>query len=92
MKLIASVRNKETREIEVIEKEYETKKAFERDLKGNGYSIRFIATPEKFDEACYKWYENNEKVKLIEKTRYNMDKEMAEKANMTVSEYRRIFR
>lgn len=53
-KYIASVKDKETKEIVVIEREYPTKKAFKSDLIGNGYMVRFIAAEETFDEACEK--------------------------------------
>lgn len=55
MKYIASVRNKETRELTTITSEYPNKKEFAEDLRGNGYSIRFISTEDKFDADCEKW-------------------------------------
>lgn len=55
-KYIASVRDKETNEIILIEREYETKKAFYWDLRANGYAVRFIANEETFDDECAKYY------------------------------------
>lgn len=66
---IASVRNKQTKELMTITREYETKKEFEEDLRGNGYSIRFISTPEKFDEDCAKWHAYNDYCKAYHKAR-----------------------
>lgn len=67
MMYIASVRNKKTRELTIITSDYETKKEFEEDLRGNGYSIRFITTEDKFDEDCAKWHAANERSKAYHK-------------------------
>lgn len=88
MKYIASVRDKETRKLMVIEKEYPTKKAFESDLRGNGFSIRFIATEETFDEACEKWHDYNERSKRYHKQVYTSDKKHATRLGMSIAEYR----
>ena len=53
---VASVRDTETNEVKVIESDYPNKKNFAFDLRHNGYSVRFIATPETFDNECIKWY------------------------------------
>ena len=53
----ASVIDKETKKHDVISREYKSKAAFASDLKGNGYTVRFIAEAEKFDNACYEYYE-----------------------------------
>ena len=37
------------------------------DIKSNGYALRFIATPETFDEVCEKYNMALEKQKLIRK-------------------------
>lgn len=87
-KYIASVRDKETRELMIIEREYDRKSDFYNDLRGNGYSVRFIATEETFDEECEKWYEKNERSKRYHNAIYASDKMHATKMNMTVSEYR----
>ena len=46
----AFVKSKETGELTIIESEYTSKKDFARDLRANGYAVKFISTPEKFDE------------------------------------------
>ena len=92
MEYIASVRLKGTKIHEIIRAEYPTKKAFEQDLRGNGYSIRFITTEDKFDEACEKWHENNEKVKTIEKIKFEYDKKQADKYGISVTHYRRAYK
>lgn len=89
MVYVASVRDRETKKIEVITRDYPTKKEFRSDLAGNGYSIRFIATEEDFDEACYKYYEKLEIKKSIKKMRYQSDKKHAENLGMSVKEYRK---
>lgn len=91
MLYIASVRDKETRELQVIEREYDRKSDFYSDLRGNGYSVRFIATEETFDEECEKWYEKNERSKRYHKIKYNIDKEYADKYGVSVAHYRRAY-
>ena len=87
-KYIASVRDKETKKLQLIEREYDRKSDFYNDLRNNGYSVRFITTEEKFDEDCEKWHEKNELCKRIHKDIYASDKMHAEKMNMTVTQYR----
>lgn len=87
-KYIASVRDKETKKLQLIEREYNRKSDFYNDLRNNGYSVRFITTEEKFDEDCEKWHEKNELCKRIHKNIYASDKMHAEKMNMTVTQYR----
>ena len=87
-KYIASVRDKETKKLQVIEREYNRKSDFYNDLRCNGYSVRFISTEEKFDEDCEKWHAKNELSKYVHKAMYASDKMFAEKMNMTVAEYR----
>lgn len=89
MKYIASVRDRQTRELMLIEHDYPTKKAFRADLAGNGYSIRFIATEETFDTECEKWYAYNESSKLYHKIRRDTDKKIADKYGISVAHYRR---
>lgn len=88
MKYIASVRDKETKELMIIEREYSRKSDFYNDLRGNGYSVRFITTEEKFEEECEKWHEKNETSKRIHKALYASDEQHASRMNMTVTEYR----
>lgn len=92
MKYIASVtmKNEKTgkRELILIEKEYDRKSDFYNDLRGNGYSVRFISTEEKFDEDCEKWHAKNELSKYVHKAMYESDKRLAKKMNMSVAEYR----
>ena len=91
MKYVASVRDSETKEIMIIEREYETKKAFMRDLRANGYRIRFISTPEKFDEDCEKYHIMCEQNKRIKKAIYDSYKKDADRKNMSVKEYMAIY-
>lgn len=91
-KYIASVRDKETKKLMIIEREYNNKKDFERDLRGNGFSIRFISTPEKFDEDCEKWHEYNECCKRISKLKTETRKELAAKHGMSVREYNKKYK
>lgn len=87
-KYIASVRDKETKQLMILEREYDRKFDFYIDLRNNGYSVRFIATEETFDEECEKWHAKNETSKRVHKALYAFDKKQAEKMNMTVAEYR----
>ena len=88
MLYIASVRDKETKKLQLIEREYDRKSDSYNDLRNNGYSVRFIATEETFDNECEKWHEKNELCKRIRKNIYASDKRLASKMNMTVAEYR----
>lgn len=88
-KYIASVRDKETRELKIIEMEYPTAKAFREDLYGNGYRVRFITTEEKFDEDCEKYHRRWEINKKIKNEIYASLKKYADKRGMTVAEYKR---
>lgn len=74
--------------IEVLTMEYPTKKAFAEDLRGNGYRIRFISTPEKFDEDCEKYHAAVEKTKRIHKVQYECYKNYGKKNGMTFKQYR----
>ena len=90
MKLIASVVDRETGKLVVIERDtYETKKQFREDLVNNGYSIHFIATEETFDEECYKYHERKEASIRRSKIQWASDKKLADKMGMTVTEFRR---
>ena len=64
----AAVRNKETNQLEVIKRDdYSSKKDFAHDLRANGYAVRFISTPDKFDEDCENYYLECEKRQNIRK-------------------------
>lgn len=88
MMYIASVRNKKTRELTIITRDYETKKEFEEDLRGNGYSIRFITTEDKFDEDCEKWHQRNERSKDYHNVEYAVYKDDAKRMGMTIPQYK----
>lgn len=91
MLYIASVRNKETRELQIIEREYDRKSDFYSDLRENGYSVRFIATEKTFDEECEKWHQKNESSKRYHKIRHDIDKKYADKYGISVAHYRRAY-
>lgn len=91
-KYIASVRDKETKKLMVIKDEYKSKKAFEVDLKANGFSIRFITTEEKFDEDCEKWHQYNERCKLISKLKTESNKRLAAMHGLSVREYNKQYK
>ena len=88
MMYIACVRDKATKKIEVIEKDYDNKKDFEIDLRCNGYRIRFITTPEKFDEACEKYHNACERSKAYHKAEYAVYKDYGKKNGMTFQQYK----
>lgn len=52
---IASVRDKDTKEFKIITGEYKSMASMSRELRANGYSVRFIATEETFEDACEKY-------------------------------------
>ena len=88
-KLIASVVDRETKELQIIEREnYKTKKAFRADLVGNGYRVHFIATEETFDEECVKYHERVNRQVRINKMLWESDKKQAERMGMSVKEFR----
>lgn len=57
-------------------------------LRKNGYKIKFISTPEKFDEDSEKYYAAVEKTKTIHKVQYESYKKLANDMHMTVKEYK----
>lgn len=75
-------------ELEIIKREYDSKKHFYNDLRGNGYRVRFISTEEKFDEDCEKYHNACEINKSAKRAKYAHDKKFAQRMNMTVKEYR----
>ena len=55
MILMASVR--EDGEVKIIKSDnYSNKTQFIKALRSAGYSVRFAAEPENFDEECEKWH------------------------------------
>lgn len=88
MTYMACVRNKTTKKIEVLTMDYPSKKAFAADIKGNGYSIRFICLPEEFDEACDKWHEACERSKAYHNAEYAAYKDGAKRMGMTIQQYK----
>ena len=88
-KYVAFVRNIETKKFEIIESEYANKTDFYKDLKANGYKVRVITTPEKFDEECEKWERNAAFEKSVRKLNRESDERIAAKMNMTYKEYRK---
>ena len=87
-KYIACVRDNETKEIKVFEREYKNKKDFAMDLKGNGYSIRFISTEENFDEDCAKFEERMEDWKIRCKALYETYKTCGKPRGLTFKEWK----
>lgn len=85
---IAMVTDPDTRELLGIRRDYKRKSDFYRDLRGNGYHVRFITTEENFDADCAKWHERNDLSKAIHKAIYASDKMLAERKGMSVAEYR----
>lgn len=71
----------------IITSEYNRKSDFYTDLRNNGYRVRFISTPEKFDEDCEKYNEACERNKYVKKLIYASRREQAKRMNMTVKEY-----
>lgn len=92
MKYIASVRDGETKLLEIIEREYDRKQDFYNDLRECGYRVRFITTEEKFDEDCEKYNQMWEENKRVKKARYATDKEEADKYGISVAHYRRAWK
>lgn len=83
---IASVRDKKTKQLMIIKREYNRKSDFYTDLRKNGYSVRFITTEEKFDEDCQKWHDKNELCKNISRKRTKFNRELRAKSNQNISE------
>lgn len=92
----AWVKDSYTKQLVVIESEYANKKDFYDDLKGNGYRVRVIATPDKFEKACDTWCENAYREararKITSELRRKLDEKLAAEYNMTVREYRKYMK
>lgn len=56
MTYTAYITDRETKESKVFTYEDESKKNFARNLRGNGYIVHFIATPETFEEESAKYH------------------------------------
>ena len=56
MTYTAYITDRETKESKVFTHEDENKKNFARNLRGNGYIVHFIATPETFEEESAKYH------------------------------------
>lgn len=52
MKYIALVRSKDTKQTEILEMDYPSKKAFKKDIRGNGLVLvhNFVYTPEEWQK------------------------------------------
>ena len=85
----AAVTNKETGKLEVITRDdYTSKKDFAHDLRVNGYAVRFISTPEKFDEDCEKYHWELERRKNVREAmkQHKASKEQDEQEAQEVQE------
>lgn len=89
MMYIASVKDRQTKEITIIKMDYPSKKAFREELGYNGYMVRFIATEETFDEECAKYYERVQKQIRINKLMWESDTKLAQKMGMSTTQYRK---
>ena len=56
MKYKAIVKNKDTKESEIIESEYNSKSDFIKDLRANGYSVNSLHVKE---SSTFDWIMNN---------------------------------
>lgn len=52
-------------ELKIVKMKYSSMKEFARDLRLNGYRVRFIATEGTFDSKCEKYHEQLEKARLV---------------------------
>ena len=90
---VALVKDKSTGKFEILTYDYHSKKDFAIDIRANGYAVRFISTPEKFDEDCEKWNRNNEAVKrrkrIIIRSIRECDEKCAAAVGKTLNEYRK---
>lgn len=80
--LVASVRNTETNEFEVVRGEYANRNDFYKDLRANGYRVRYVSTEENFERDGEKYKKACDKVKADRKAARAAKKEA--KKNETV--------
>ena len=80
--LVASVRNIETNEFEVVRSEYANRNDFYIDLRANGYRVRYVSTEENFERDGEKYEKACDKVKADRKAARAAKKEA--KKNETV--------
>lgn len=66
-KYLASV--KDNGKIKIMERGYPSMKEFKKDLRANGYKVRFICLPENFAQACENYYWKLQKKNFINKAR-----------------------
>lgn len=71
---VAYVTDKESGKKAIIKRVYETKKAFYQDLRGNGYSVAYIALESEFDAVSEKYHEKLELQKRIRQVKKQMKK------------------
>ena len=67
MMYIAYVYNKDTKKDEIIKSNYHTKANFAKDLRANGYAVKFISTADKFDADSEKYHSQLETKRLVAK-------------------------
>lgn len=89
---IARVRIKGEKEASDITGKAKNKGEFYLELKAKGYKVRFITTPEKFEETCKNYEVGHARNKKLKNEKYAADKVKAKEMNMTVAEYRKWVR
>lgn len=90
---IASVKNKYTGRYENITgTDYNTKKEFIEDLKGNGYAIRYIwnadATEDEIEEIVAKYADRLDREASRQRAKRKSERYVAERMGMTVKQYK----
>lgn len=56
-------------QIKTMNLEAKSMKELKKDLRNNGYQVRFICLPENFDQACENYYWKLQRVRNINKAR-----------------------
>lgn len=77
--LVASVRNTETNEFEIVRGEYANRNEFYAALREQGYRVRYVSTEEKFERDGEKYKKACEKVKANRKAARMAKKETEKK-------------
>lgn len=72
---VASVRNKETKEIEVVRGQYSNRTEFYVWLRANGYTVRYVSTEKNFEIDGKKYRKACDKVKADRKAARKAKKE-----------------